>query len=84
MESKYKHLELIQGVINRLSSSSFLLKGWSVVFVSAGRGLFDGHRATQERQWSNLVWCDNFDDTHLFHGALILIIVIVTFLSLRG
>ncbi len=34
-ESKHKHLDLIQGVINRLSTNSFLLKGWSVVLVSA-------------------------------------------------
>jgi len=35
MQNKLKHLELIQGVINRLSTNSFLLKGWSVVLVSA-------------------------------------------------
>lgn len=35
MDQKFKHLELIQGVINRLSTNSFLLKGWSVVLVSA-------------------------------------------------
>ena len=35
MEIKTKHLEMIQGVINRLSTNSFLLKGWSVVLVSA-------------------------------------------------
>lgn len=35
MENKTKHLELIQGVVNRLSTNSFLLKGWSVVLVSA-------------------------------------------------
>lgn len=35
MDQKLKHLELIQGVINRLSTNSFLLKGWSVVLVSA-------------------------------------------------
>lgn len=35
MEAKIKHLEFIQGVINRLSTNSFLLKGWSVVLVSA-------------------------------------------------
>ncbi len=29
------HLEMIQGVVNRLSHNSFLLKGWSVVLVSA-------------------------------------------------
>jgi len=36
-EDRRKHLELIQGVINRMSNNSFLLKGWSVVLVS---GLF--------------------------------------------
>jgi len=35
VENKPKHLEFIQGVINRLSTNSFLLKGWSVVLVSA-------------------------------------------------
>lgn len=37
MNRKQSHLEMIQGVINRLSQNSFLLKGWSVVLVS---GLF--------------------------------------------
>ncbi len=35
MDSKIKHLEFIQGVVNRLSTNSFLLKGWSVVIISA-------------------------------------------------
>lgn len=35
MESKIKHLEMIQGVINRMANNSFLLKGWSVILVSA-------------------------------------------------
>ncbi len=35
MENRHKHLEFIQGVINRLSSNSFLLKGWSVVLIAA-------------------------------------------------
>ena len=35
MESKLKHLELIQGVINRMAGNSFLLKGWSVTLTSA-------------------------------------------------
>jgi len=35
MENKIKHLEMIQGVINRMAGNSFLLKGWSVVLVSA-------------------------------------------------
>lgn len=37
MTNKQAHLQLIQGVINRLSNNSFLLKGWSVILVS---GLF--------------------------------------------
>ena len=35
MDNKLKHLEFIQGVVNRLARNSFLLKGWSVVLVSA-------------------------------------------------
>lgn len=35
MESKKLHLEIIQQTINRLSQNSFLLKGWSVILVSA-------------------------------------------------
>ena len=37
MDKKLKHLELVQGVINRMAHCSFLLKGWSVILVS---GLF--------------------------------------------
>lgn len=33
--NKLKHLELILGVVNRLSTNSFMLKGWSVVLMSA-------------------------------------------------
>ena len=35
MENKQSHLEMIQAIVNRLSHNSFLLKGWSVVLVSA-------------------------------------------------
>jgi hypothetical protein len=35
MDRKLKHLDFIQAVINRLSTNSFLLKGWSVVLISA-------------------------------------------------
>ena len=35
MESKLKHLEMIQAVVNRMANNSFLLKGWSVTLVSA-------------------------------------------------
>lgn len=32
--NKIKHLELIQGVINRMASNSFKLKGWAVTLVA--------------------------------------------------
>ena len=35
MEAKLKHLEFIQGVVNRLATDSFRLKGWAVVLVAA-------------------------------------------------
>jgi hypothetical protein len=35
MEKKLKHLEMLQGVINRLANNSFLVKGWSITLVSA-------------------------------------------------
>jgi hypothetical protein len=35
MESKLKHLEFIQSVINRMASNSFFIKGWSLTLVSA-------------------------------------------------
>ena len=35
MDRKIKHLEFIQGVINRLASGSFRMKGWCVVLVAA-------------------------------------------------
>ncbi len=35
LDKKLAHLEMIQGIVNRLSSDSFLLKGWTVVLVSA-------------------------------------------------
>ncbi len=35
MDRKLKHLDFIQGAINRLSTNSFLLKGWNIVLVSA-------------------------------------------------
>jgi len=34
MQHEIEHLKPIQGVIDRLSTNSFLLNGWSVVLVS--------------------------------------------------
>ena len=35
MDAKLKHLEFVQGVVNRLAANSFRLKGWSVALVAA-------------------------------------------------
>ena len=34
-ENKRKHLQLIQDVITRMASNSFLLRGWSITLVTA-------------------------------------------------
>ncbi len=34
-QNKIKHLEFIEGVVNRLASASFQMKGWAVVLASA-------------------------------------------------
>ncbi|WHY85730.1 hypothetical protein QNH39_24505 [Neobacillus novalis] len=46
-ENKIKHLEFIQGVINRMGQNSFLLKGWAVTLV-AGLFVFAN---TQDMEW---------------------------------
>ncbi len=35
MENKRKHLEFIQGVINRMAGNSFFLKGWAITLIAA-------------------------------------------------
>lgn len=35
MENKRKHLEFIQGIINRMAGNSFFLKGWAIALISA-------------------------------------------------
>lgn len=34
MDNKHEHLELVQGVINRMANNSFMLKGWAVTLVA--------------------------------------------------
>lgn len=34
MENKIRHLEAIQGIINRMAGNSFALKGWAVTLVA--------------------------------------------------
>lgn len=43
MDEKKAHLEMIQTVTNRMSSNSFLIKGWSIVLVSAFFALAAGN-----------------------------------------
>ena len=35
MDKKLTHLEMIQGVVNRMGTNSFLLKGWTITLVAA-------------------------------------------------
>lgn len=132
MSNKHTHLQIIQGVVNRLSQNSFLLKGWSVALVSAMFALaakysqllfvylayfpaisfwcLDGYFLRQERLFRKLydrvrVLSDEEIDfsmnTHVvegqvkswaevtlsktlrvFHGVLLISIVLVTFVSI--
>ena len=34
-EQEIKHLEFIQGVITRMASNSFAMKGWMIAIISA-------------------------------------------------
>lgn len=34
MENKREHLRLVQGVVNRMTNNSFMLKGWAVILVA--------------------------------------------------
>lgn len=46
LDERMKHLEMIQGVISRLSTNSFFVKGWSVTLASALFAL-----AVQNKEW---------------------------------
>ena len=46
MDNKHKHLELVQGVVNRMASNLFMLKGWAVTLV-AGHFYFGGKKEDQ-------------------------------------
>jgi len=35
MEKKLKHLEFLQGAINRMAGNLFLLKGWTITLIAA-------------------------------------------------
>lgn len=40
-EKKIKHLEFIQNTINRISTNSFIIKGWCITIFSALYALSD-------------------------------------------
>ncbi len=35
MENKQKHLEFVQGAINRMASNLFFLRGWTITLITA-------------------------------------------------
>lgn len=51
MEEKLKHLEFIQGVINRMNSNSFAIKTWAMTILAAFLALY----ATNQQAWYLLV-----------------------------
>ena len=53
MENYRKHLEIIQGVINRMASNSFSLKGWAVTLVA---GIFTLVEKNTERMYFLIVY----------------------------
>lgn len=40
MESKVEHLKMIQGIITRMNTNSFQIKGWTITLVSALLALY--------------------------------------------
>jgi len=40
MENKRKHLEFIQGAINRMAGNLFFLRGWTITLITALLALF--------------------------------------------
>lgn len=40
MENKQKHLEFIQGAINRMAGNLFFLRGWTITLIAALFALF--------------------------------------------
>ena len=40
MENKLKHLEFLQGVINRMAGNLFFLRGWTITLIAALLALF--------------------------------------------
>ena len=48
IEKKMKHLEFVQGVITRMNTNSFSMKGWMITIVAAFLAVFVGSRDLNE------------------------------------
>lgn len=48
-ENKRLHLQMIEGIINRMGNNSFLIKGWSLTSIG---GLITLFIANHEKQWA--------------------------------
>ena len=46
MSNKQKHLEVIEGTINRMANTSFILKGWAITITVAILGFIAANAAT--------------------------------------
>lgn len=44
MNDKFEHLKLIQGIISRMNTNSFQIKGWTITLVSALLALYANSR----------------------------------------
>ncbi len=51
MENKIAHLQMIQGVINRMGSNSFAAKGWSITLTAAIFALASAKDADKTLLW---------------------------------
>ena len=69
MSDKLKHLEFIQGVINRMGQNSFLIKGWTVTLVAA---LFALAAKDSNQKFVLVAY-------FLFYGVAVLTLLIVMF-----
>lgn len=51
-ENKRAHLQMIEDVISRISSNSFLIKGWSFTVIG---GLVTLYFTQQDKKWSDSI-----------------------------
>lgn len=72
MSDKTEHLQMIQQVINRMASNSFVLKGWSVTLTSALLALAakDAERRFVLLAWFPLVMFWALDGYYLLQERL--------------